>query len=210
MRRIKIINFFKKHYSMLIIGASILAAGFAFGYMTSSALSVKAPPAESGGEGVFNGGAATDSPGAGNTVSAGESADNSEVIDKSANFVYDYIYSDGVTVSETAGAPAFVVGENENELKSSIDGWEIASFSADEIVLQKTFDEKSGQNYVVGIYNGYIAVYYEAEDGGKPLLKEITDMRVDALSANETAKLEQGIPVTGNDALFKLLQDYGS
>ena len=75
--------------------------------------------------------------------------------------------------------------------------------------MKTTLDTGSDQHYVIGEYNGLIAVYYKEDiDGMK--LKEITDIPVRSLPENEQADIRDGIYVVGNDNLAKALSDYGS
>ncbi|MCL2204782.1 MAG: hypothetical protein FWB88_12680 [Defluviitaleaceae bacterium] len=62
--------------------------------------------------------------------------------------------------------------------------------------------------YVVTVVDGYIAVFY-AEGAGGGLL-EITTTPYHSLPTADREKLQRGIPVYTEEALGRILQDYGS
>ena len=61
--------------------------------------------------------------------------------------------------------------------------------------------------YVVGIYEGYVAVFYENSEEGIYML---TDTPVSVLEDDKRALLEEGIYVEGRDRLNRILEDYTS
>ncbi|MCL2839673.1 MAG: BofC C-terminal domain-containing protein [Defluviitaleaceae bacterium] len=63
--------------------------------------------------------------------------------------------------------------------------------------------------FVVSIYDGYIAVYHSAPEG-KGILKEVTTTKINALPLIEQVRLEQGINIYTEEALIRILEDYGS
>jgi hypothetical protein len=64
------------------------------------------------------------------------------------------------------------------------------------------------ETYMLGIYNGFVAVYYGAD--GTEGVKEITDSPANALPREEWMRLADGIKADNEEELVKLLQDYGS
>jgi len=68
------------------------------------------------------------------------------------------------------------------------------------------FNSSQEALYVVGIFNGYIAVYYAS--GGN--IKEVTSTPVSALVEEEQQRLANGIPIYNDEQLVRILQDYGS
>ncbi len=133
-----------------------------------------------------------------------------QTITPSTKIVYHYYYSeDGRTETIEEEPPYFLVGETKEGLIQSFPEWDIESFTTAEVVMKKTIEGKSAEYYIVGDYEGYVAVFYEKEVNGESL-KEITDMPMSALPEEEQQKLKNGIHVAGNDALNKILEDYGS
>jgi hypothetical protein len=63
-------------------------------------------------------------------------------------------------------------------------------------------------NYMLGLHEGYIAVYFGG-DGAKGI-KEVTATPLSALPQEEWARLATGIRVEDEEELSLLLQDYGS
>lgn len=66
--------------------------------------------------------------------------------------------------------------------------------------------EPSHTMWIVGIWQGYVAVFRENAD----LPETVLDMPVSALPEPDRSALEQGIPVSDGQALAALLEDYGS
>ena len=62
--------------------------------------------------------------------------------------------------------------------------------------------------YVVTTTNGYLAIYHAEKNGGG--LKELTTTTVCTLSPEEQELLAKGIRIYSEEALARLLQDYGS
>lgn len=60
--------------------------------------------------------------------------------------------------------------------------------------------------YVVGAYNGSIAVYA----GGQKSPQTVTDIPLDSLTDTDRRSVEAGIPVDSYEALLQLLEDFGS
>ncbi len=126
------------------------------------------------------------------------------------NMVYEYYYtSDGKTERTEELPPYFMIDMTEQSLKESFSEWQIVKFTSDEVVMQKNIEGKSSQYYILGIQDGYVAVFYEEPINGTSL-KELTETPIAALSDEELIRLKAGIHVMGNDQLIKALEDYGS
>jgi len=70
-----------------------------------------------------------------------------------------------------------------------------------------TLDEET-HLYVVTAQDGYIVIYHATAYGGG--LKEITSTPVGTLANEELARLTEGIKIYTDEALARLLQDFGS
>ena len=68
--------------------------------------------------------------------------------------------------------------------------------------------QKPSYLYIVTTLDGYIVVYYAEKNGGG--IKEFTNTAVNALAPEEQNRLAAGIQVCSDEALARLLQDYGS
>jgi len=69
-------------------------------------------------------------------------------------------------------------------------------------------DTAPSHRYVVTVVDGFVAVFYAAHSGGA--LKEITTSTVSTLPAFDLEQLEAGIFIYSEEALARILQDYGS
>ena len=123
--------------------------------------------------------------------------------------IYEYCHEDGQVDTSRERAPYFLIGMTEEEMVRRFTDWRVAEFSGDRVVMQKDVPGKSGHYYIVGVKDGYIAVFYQFPVNGTNL-KEITDTPVSALSARERQRLEDGIEITGEAALARIMEDYGS
>lgn len=143
-----------------------------------------------------------------NVSSAGEAAVTR--IAENTTIIYEYLYDeDGLIDRAEEDSPTILLDMSRSEVERNFADWAIISFTPGEVVLRKTVSGKSGQYYVVGEYDGYIAVFYESEDYGA-YLKEITDVPVIGFPTEERERLRAGIHVTGNEELSKILEAYGS
>ena len=62
-------------------------------------------------------------------------------------------------------------------------------------------------NFIVSSKDGYIVVYYAGEI---PEIKEITFTPINALPVEEQERLAEGIYIYTEEALVRILEDYGS
>ncbi len=124
--------------------------------------------------------------------------------------VYEYYYLDDNIIQKEEGVPLhFLLGLTFNDLKELYPDWSILSFSEKEVVMRKTVNEESDQHYIVGQKDGYITIFYEEEKDGTNI-HEITNIPIDGLSETEKVLLNDGIYVTGEENLARILEDYGS
>lgn len=131
-------------------------------------------------------------------------------ITPSTKMVYEYYYTeDGVTEREEAVPPYFMLDLTLNDLVKYYEEWTVISFSPREVVMRRVIDGKSEQQYIIGEYEGYVAVFYAEEIEGI-ILKELTSMPVSALSEDERLRLSEGIVITGNDELIRAMESYES
>lgn len=128
----------------------------------------------------------------------------------STKITYEYYYkSDNITETYEDVPPYFLIDLTREEMEKKFDDWNIKSFSEKEVVMQKVMDGESIQHYVVGEYDGYVAIFYEKEINGTKL-KEITSMPISALSLEEQEKIKNGIKIVGEDELISFLENYES
>lgn len=131
-------------------------------------------------------------------------------IETRTKMVYEYVYpEDGVIESSEEEAPYFLLNMDEEKLRGVFQDWEIKSFSRDEVVMRKVLEGASAQHYIVGVQDGYVSVFYQNPVNGTAL-KEITNTPVTALSGEEQSRLAQGVLVSGEEELIRVLEDYSS
>lgn len=124
--------------------------------------------------------------------------------------VYQYFYeSDGSIVEQEEAPSYFLLDLTREELVEYYSNWQVVSFSDREVIMRRTIADESQERYIVGAYEGRIAVFYEEEREGNSLYM-LTDTPIDALSHEEQVRLNDGIFVQGETALAKTLEDYGS
>ncbi|MDE6357214.1 MAG: hypothetical protein K2L15_01335 [Eubacteriales bacterium] len=128
----------------------------------------------------------------------------------STKMKYEYYYKgDNITETFEDVPPYFLLDLTRAELENNFKDWNVKSFSEKEVVMQKVMEGESSQNYIIGEYEGYIAVYYEKEINGTKL-KEITDTPISSLSAEEQEKIKNGIKIVGEDKLMEFISNYES
>jgi len=147
----------------------------------------------------------------GNEINILEIEDPEEVkINDSTTIVYEYYYLADNEVEEASEvAPFFLIGLTEPELSETILDWEVLEFSEDKVVIRKNISGHSGQHFVLGVQDGYVAVFYEESVNGMTL-KEITGTPISALPEDKQAMLKEGIIISDEDRLIKTLEDFGS
>jgi len=124
--------------------------------------------------------------------------------------VYQYFYtSDRVTKEQTEPAPDFLQGLDMKQLQSIYNGWQVVLFSPETVILRCNIKGLSSETYILGEQDGFLAVFYE--DAQKILhLKEKTDLPLSALPEGEAKQIREGLQVTGEENLAKMLSDLNS
>ncbi len=131
-------------------------------------------------------------------------------ITPSTKMVYEYYYTeDGVTQTLEDVPPYFLLDMTLEDMKKVYTDWQIISFSSKEVVMRKSLEAKSNEQYIIGENNGYVAVYYKEPQHGI-ILHEVTNTPISALPLEERERLQEGISVTGDENLYKILSDYTS
>ncbi len=123
--------------------------------------------------------------------------------------VYEYAYDGSEKITSTEEmAPYFMIDMSRDEIIKMFSGWQVLSFSPQEVVLRKNKKTKEAA-YIIGVFDGFIGVYYR-DGAGISNLKEILDTPVSSLSSEEQEKLKKGIPVSNEKELMRILEDYSS
>lgn len=111
------------------------------------------------------------------------------------------------TIKEYAKIPEEYVNLTKEELIEKQDGWEIESFSKDEVILIKEQSGLCNEHYVLRENNGTIVVY-QIEKNNTEILKEETGIATEYLTESDRLRLEEGIRIYGYEELNSTLEDY--
>lgn len=84
----------------------------------------------------------------------------------------------------------------------------IISFSPREIILSESKDHLCSNHYIVGEYQGYIAIYGIDDEGGKYLDKVFRDYPISLLKEIDQKKLIDGILVDSEEELSDVLENF--
>ena len=130
------------------------------------------------------------------------------LISAETKMVYQYFYSrDRVTKEKVEMAPVFLQGLDMDQLKSVYNGWQVILFSPEKVILRCKIDGLSSETYIIGESDGFLAVFYE--DGQKGIhLKEKTELPITSLPDGERIQVKEGLRITGEENLARVLADY--
>lgn len=135
---------------------------------------------------------------------------NSSRITPYTEMVFQYYYEeDGKIVEESIEPPYFLIDLTRDEVQQKYSDWQISYFSNQRVVMKKNISSRSPFHFIVGIHEGYIAIFYD-NGSGELELKEITETPISSLPEEEQNKLREGIRVYGEETLIRLLEDYTS
>ncbi len=135
--------------------------------------------------------------------------EHDEKTNENTKMIYEYYYKgDGITKIEEEPLPPALINKNREIIENMFDEWSVITFNTDEIVLRKDIEGTSVINYILKEKDGFVAVFYDK--GNEEELLETTDTPVASLPQEEQELLKEGIYITGNNNLLKILQDYES
>lgn len=93
------------------------------------------------------------------------------------------------------------------EFQKGLLSYELLSFSADRVVLRKTYDSGLvGYEYYIAVFDNEVVVYYS----DKKTVYEYTGISVKNLPEIELRKLNYGIYVKNQEELYGILENYSS
>lgn len=124
---------------------------------------------------------------------------------------------------ESLSTPSFLIGLNREEVidylkdyltdlplsefEKGLVSFELISFSADSVVLRKTYNPDSVEyKYFLKAVDGYIVAYY----GDQKTVFYYTGVSTQDLSTSDRLQLEDGIFVKDLDELYSVLESYSS
>lgn len=129
----------------------------------------------------------------------------------------------GTTTEESLPIPSYLIGLNREEVidylneysqdlplsefEKGLISYELMSFTQEEVVLKKTYNEDEVEyKYYLKAENGYIVVYY----GDKKTVFDYTSVSLEHLPERDIQELEEGILVKDLEQLYGLLENYSS
>jgi hypothetical protein len=128
-------------------------------------------------------------------------------ISPDTRMIYDYYHPESGGFDTIIEYPAhFLLDMTEEELAAMFADWQVLAFSPHEVHLRQNARVEY-RLYVIGVHEGYIAVFYDDEYYS---IKELTSRPVAALADEEQQRLMQGIRVTGAEELMRALEDFSS
>ncbi|MGB7604938.1 MAG: BofC C-terminal domain-containing protein [Lutisporaceae bacterium] len=100
-----------------------------------------------------------------------------------------------------------LINLSEEELKLKFTDWKVNEFSKQQVILSREISTYCPRHYIIGVKDGYIAIYvYDAE--GKKILYEETEISISTLTAEDQKNLEYGIIADSEDELQQKLEGF--
>lgn len=125
-------------------------------------------------------------------------SNNDTIVSKNSTIVFKVQYNkSGEIVLEKEEAVGNLVGKSKNDVDEIYknDGYMVESISSLQVVLMKKVDKYVPNKYVLGIKDGYIAIYKTDKDGNMFIENEkrdITDIKTDRLKQADIQLLNKG------------------
>ena len=113
----------------------------------------------------------------------------------------------GTTDVINGSCPYELIGKTLDDVREYYPDWQVMAFASDNVVLRKNIGGLNDDRYVVGEYEGCIAVFYENSEEG---IYMMTDISVNALEKDKRDMISEGIYVDGKERLNRILEDYSS
>lgn len=153
-----------------------------------------------------------------------QTSSNKDTLSATASYFLETCYLQSQTEErEQLALPGFMVGLDRRELTAYVEGYmesmpvneylsglvsyEIVSFSADKVVLRKTYNETKVENQFYICQRGdFVVVYYS----DMKTVYEYTEIRMDSLAEEVQQVLKQGFYVKDAQELYSILEGYTS
>jgi len=105
-----------------------------------------------------------------------------------------------------------MAGKGADELKDEFKEWDIIYLDSEKVILEKKVDSCGPQTYIITTIkteeDEFVCVY-SFDDMGEKSVYSIFDTPVMLFDDMTVKELREGIMVTGQDALFRALEDFG-
>ncbi|MCL2611526.1 MAG: hypothetical protein FWE02_07625 [Defluviitaleaceae bacterium] len=135
-----------------------------------------------------------------------EEPEHIETISASTTIVQRHLDRRTGQVNETLNrANTSLQGLTETEFSGIFSDWSILSFSANEVIMQRTIESSQQPLYKLSIFHGFLAIF-----NTEGRLLEVTNISINHLQEEEVERLIHGIFVRDEDELIRRLEDYSS
>ncbi len=101
-----------------------------------------------------------------------------------------------------------LVGLNLSQVQKVYEGWTIDKFDNQEVVMNlkvDSFCREHANNTFIGVKDGHVAVYY-GKPGPRAILKEMTQIPLTRLSAQDADEIKRGLAVQSREELLRTLE----
>ncbi|KUO74579.1 MAG: hypothetical protein APF77_08205 [Clostridia bacterium BRH_c25] len=113
------------------------------------------------------------------------------------------------TAEESVQASKDEINMSEQQLKEKYIDWEITAYSPPIVELSRTIYTYCPNHYIIGVDDGYIAIYvYDAN--GQKIMQEKTDISLAALTPEDQQALYGGIVVDTEDQKEQTLEGFSN
>lgn len=113
----------------------------------------------------------------------------------------------GHTIEKSVQASSEEADMDEKQLKEKFTDWEISAYSPPVIELSRRLDAYCPNHFIIGMEDGYIAIYVYDSNGNRTL-QEKTDISVATLTPEDQQALEGGIIVDTDDQKEQTLEGF--
>lgn len=101
------------------------------------------------------------------------------------------------------------VNMDEQQLMEKYTGWEVTGFSPPIVEFSRTVDTYCPNHYIIGVDNGFIAIFVYDEDG-KKVMQEKTDISAMTLTPEDQQALKGGIVVDTEEQKEQTLEGFSN
>lgn len=101
-----------------------------------------------------------------------------------------------------------LVGLTAAQVQKVYTGWTMDKFDTQEVVISLKVDSycrEHANNMFIGVKDGYVAVYY-GRPGPRAIVREVTKIPVQQLSAEDIEELKRGMVVKSREELLRTLE----
>jgi len=144
---------------------------------------------------------------ANNTDEQGVISPNEELTPNTQLIFKTYFSSCRHTIEKSIQASGDETSMSEQQLKEKYAGWEISAFSPPVVEFSRTIDTYCPNHYIIGVSDGFIAIYVYDENGQKTMAEK-TDISTATLTPEDQQALRGGIVVYTEDQKEQTLEGF--